>query len=62
LLSAEQKDEAGIFAQRERVARLVTLLATLRSESAQRLAAIAEYLVKKSVWLVGGDAGPMTSV
>jgi len=55
LLHAEQKDEAGIFAQRERVARLLALLATCRSESAPRLAAIAEYLVKKSVWLVGGD-------
>ena len=57
---ADQGDEAGIFAQRERVAELKRRL--LERPEAQdaasplaRLLEIADALVKKSVWLVGGD-------
>jgi pyruvate-ferredoxin/flavodoxin oxidoreductase len=56
LLQANQGSEAGIEEQRRRVAELKTVLATLHGvPDAARLADIADYLVKKSVWLVGGD-------
>jgi len=55
LLEANQDDEAGIAAQRERVKMLRGKLAELQSAEARRLETLADYLVKKSVWLVGGD-------
>jgi pyruvate-ferredoxin/flavodoxin oxidoreductase len=55
LLKAEQGNEAGIAAQRARVAALRKKLAGLKTPEARRLETLADYLVKKSVWLVGGD-------
>ena len=55
LLDADQSNEAGIAAQRERVEALRRRLATLTTAEARRLETLADYLVKKSVWLVGGD-------
>ncbi|HUJ21139.1 MAG TPA: pyruvate:ferredoxin (flavodoxin) oxidoreductase [Bryobacteraceae bacterium] len=55
LLSADQSKEKGIFEQRERVAALKKKLAEATSPEAQALAAVADMLVKKSVWIVGGD-------
>lgn len=55
ILNAEQKDEAAINAQRERVAQLKTALAKSKNDKAQQLLGVADYLVKKSVWIVGGD-------
>jgi pyruvate-ferredoxin/flavodoxin oxidoreductase len=55
LLAAEQGNEEGLARQRERVAILKTRLAGLPGEETRRLATLADYLVKKSVWLVGGD-------
>jgi len=55
LLAADQSTEAGIRAQRERVLALRTALAALDSPEARRLGELADYLVKKSIWLVGGD-------
>jgi pyruvate-ferredoxin/flavodoxin oxidoreductase len=55
LLHAEQRDEAGIFAQRERLLELKTRLSGMDGAEAQALLAVAEHLVRKSVWLVGGD-------
>jgi pyruvate-ferredoxin/flavodoxin oxidoreductase len=55
ILRADQAGEAGIAAQRGRVAELGQRLAALSSMEARRLALIADTLVKKSVWLVGGD-------
>ncbi|MGH7493041.1 MAG: pyruvate:ferredoxin (flavodoxin) oxidoreductase [bacterium] len=55
LLDADQASEAGIVAQRERVEALRNKLASLESPEARRLETLADYLVKKSVWLVGGD-------
>jgi pyruvate-ferredoxin/flavodoxin oxidoreductase len=55
LLDARQDDEAGIRAQRERVARLKEMLAALDSPEVARLVTLADYLVEKSVWIVGGD-------
>ncbi|MGE5235953.1 MAG: pyruvate:ferredoxin (flavodoxin) oxidoreductase, partial [Acidobacteriota bacterium] len=55
LLEAQQSDEVGIVAQRQRVAALREKLAGIKNAEARRLELIADYLVKKSVWAVGGD-------
>ena len=55
LLEANQDDEAGIAKQRDRVKELRLKLAGVQSQDARRLETLADYLVKKSVWLVGGD-------
>jgi pyruvate-ferredoxin/flavodoxin oxidoreductase len=53
--STDQSDEAGIAAQRRHVAELQEILAGLDEPAAKRLATLADALVKKSVWIVGGD-------
>ena len=55
LLSADQSSEAGIYEQRERVALLKQHLTGIDSGDARRLEGIADLLVRKSVWLIGGD-------
>jgi pyruvate-ferredoxin/flavodoxin oxidoreductase len=55
LLEADQSDEAGIAAQRERVAQLKAALTPLEGIAAKRLLDVADYLVDKSVWIIGGD-------
>jgi pyruvate-ferredoxin/flavodoxin oxidoreductase len=55
LLTADQSHEAGVAAQRQRVAELRQALACIADPDARRLETIADYLVKKSVWIVGGD-------
>jgi pyruvate-ferredoxin/flavodoxin oxidoreductase len=55
LLNAKQTDEAGIFDQRERVKALKDRLGKSGSEDAKSLISLADCLVKKSVWIVGGD-------
>ncbi len=55
MLRADQSNEAGIAAQRSRVVVLKQKLASLSSVEARRLLALADDLVKKSVWIVGGD-------
>jgi pyruvate-ferredoxin/flavodoxin oxidoreductase len=55
LLGADQGSEAGIVAQRERVQALRGKLTRLDLPEARRLETLSDYLVKKSVWLVGGD-------
>ena len=55
ILTADQKDEAGIFEQRERVAALKPKLGAIKTAEARSLLAVADMLVKKSVWIVGGD-------
>ncbi|HVW24441.1 MAG TPA: pyruvate:ferredoxin (flavodoxin) oxidoreductase [Polyangiaceae bacterium] len=55
LLDADQTNEAGIVNQRRRVTELRDLVRRLDSPEARRLDELADYLVKKSVWLVGGD-------
>jgi pyruvate-ferredoxin/flavodoxin oxidoreductase len=55
IVSAEQKDEADIYEQRGRVAVLKQRLQTLDSEDAKQLLSLADLLVKKSVWIIGGD-------
>jgi pyruvate-ferredoxin/flavodoxin oxidoreductase len=55
LLAATQSDEEQIAQQRERVDRLRAALGQLRDPRARRLDSLADYLVDKSVWIVGGD-------
>jgi len=55
ILNADQSSEAGIFQQRERVAELRGKLAGIDTAAARQLASLADYLVKKSVWIIGGD-------
>jgi len=55
LLNADQSTEAGLEEQRERVERLKAKLATLDIPEARNLLSLADYLVRKSVWIVGGD-------
>lgn len=55
LLGADQSSEAGIHEQRERVAQLQSWLAHLATPAAAALAAIAETLIRRSVWIIGGD-------
>ena len=55
LLNADQHDEAGIQEQRERVANLKARLAEISTPAAQALAACADSLIRRSVWIIGGD-------
>jgi pyruvate-ferredoxin/flavodoxin oxidoreductase len=63
ILNAEQKSEADIWEQRDRITqlkqRLEEILTTTDDPTLnaklQMLKALADYLVKKSVWIVGGD-------
>jgi pyruvate-ferredoxin/flavodoxin oxidoreductase len=55
LLGADQGTEAGIAAQRERVVALRQSLKGIQGPEARRLETLADYLVKKSIWIVGGD-------
>jgi pyruvate-ferredoxin/flavodoxin oxidoreductase len=55
ILTADQKDAAEVFAQRERVAQLKRDLRQVTSNVASRLLPIADTLVRKSVWVIGGD-------
>jgi pyruvate-ferredoxin/flavodoxin oxidoreductase len=56
LLNADQSDEKGIQEQRERVALLKQKLSMLKNDTkAKDLISIADMLVKKSVWIMGGD-------
>ena len=55
LLGANQSTEAGIAAQRMRVAELKQKLSGVNSAEARDLLAVADSLILKSVWLLGGD-------
>jgi pyruvate-ferredoxin/flavodoxin oxidoreductase len=55
IINANQADEAGIYEQRERVAALKQKLQKLDSPEAKLLLGLADQLVRKSVWVVGGD-------
>ena len=55
LVDADQREEAGIVAQRERVAALMQKLAKSTHPRARELAAVAEWLIRRSVWIIGGD-------
>lgn len=62
ILNADQKDEAGIYEQRERVEilknkinELINANANEKASDLNHLRSVADYLVKKSVWIIGGD-------
>ncbi|MGA2748992.1 MAG: pyruvate:ferredoxin (flavodoxin) oxidoreductase [Verrucomicrobiota bacterium] len=55
ILKANQSDEAGIEEQRQRVAALRQKLRNLNSPEATLLGSLADHLVKRSVWIIGGD-------
>jgi pyruvate-ferredoxin/flavodoxin oxidoreductase len=55
ILSADQSTETGIEAQRERVAQIKEKLAKSSDGRAKDLISLADNLVKKSVWIIGGD-------
>ena len=55
LLDADQGKESGIQEQRSRVLELKKKLVSLNSQEAAALSAVADSLVQKSVWLLGGD-------
>ncbi len=55
ILKAEQRSEADIWQQRERVTVLKQAMQNINAPAAKQLQVLADYLVKKSVWIVGGD-------
>ncbi len=55
ILGADQTTEAGIAAQRDHVAALRVRLSGIDDPRARDLESLADLLVKKSVWIVGGD-------
>jgi pyruvate-ferredoxin/flavodoxin oxidoreductase len=61
ILTATQTDEADIVEQRQRVTELKQYLTGWQNpddslrQTIQALQGVADYLVKKSVWLIGGD-------
>ena len=55
VLNADQSTEAAIAKQREAVSRLKEALHTIESPEAADLLSLADMLVKRSLWIVGGD-------
>ena len=55
ILDAKQVEQADIEAQRQRVAELKKIIGNCQDACCQRLRVLADYLVKKSIWAVGGD-------
>ena len=55
ILNADQKTEQGVFAQRERIVELKAKLSGVDTLDARDLLSVADALVKKSVWIIGGD-------
>lgn len=55
ILQADQSDDVGIAQQRSRVGQLNRLLKESSDPLARDLAPIADSLIRRSVWIVGGD-------
>ena len=55
LLTADQKTEEGIAAQRARVVELKAKLADIKKPEAEQLLSVVDHLVNRSVWVLGGD-------
>ena len=55
LLNADMSNEAGLKAQRDRVTVLKDKLGKMGNLKAKDLLSLADVLVKKSIWIVGGD-------
>ncbi len=55
IIEADQSDEPGIHEQRHNVEDLKTILRKIDSADARNLETVADYLLKRSVWIIGGD-------
>ncbi len=55
LIEAKQTEEKEIQKQRERVEQLHKKLRNISKEEARQLESLAEALIEKSVWIIGGD-------
>ncbi|NNF18089.1 MAG: 4Fe-4S binding protein, partial [Gammaproteobacteria bacterium] len=55
LITAPQVLESDLASQRERVAQLKVALLELQTPAAESLLSVIDHLVRRSVWLVGGD-------
>ncbi|SMF94915.1 pyruvate-ferredoxin/flavodoxin oxidoreductase [Methylomagnum ishizawai] len=55
ILAAPQLTESQIRAQRERVAQLKAALLRRDDEAAKDLLSVVDHLVRRSIWIVGGD-------
>jgi pyruvate-ferredoxin/flavodoxin oxidoreductase len=55
ILEAEQNNETGIRAQRERVALLKARLGAAADAESRELFMLSDSLVKRAIWIVGGD-------
>ena len=55
LVNAAQKTEADLAEQRARVVELKKKLEKIDTPEARNLLSVADYLVRKSVWIFGGD-------
>ncbi len=55
LTNADQSTEAGIQAQRKRILELFKRLKTKSTDKARRLEEFSDSLIRKSVWIIGGD-------
>jgi pyruvate-ferredoxin/flavodoxin oxidoreductase len=55
ILKADQSTEKGICLQRERIRILRQAIGELDLPEAGRLFALADYLIRKDVWIIGGD-------
>src|SRR4030066_2321048 len=55
LINADQREEAGLHEQRQRVALLLDKLSAANHPRAKELASVAKWLIRRSVWIIGGD-------
>jgi pyruvate-ferredoxin/flavodoxin oxidoreductase len=55
ILDAPQRHESELRAQRGRVVRLKNELARLDEDGARDLLSVVDHLVRRSIWIVGGD-------
>ena len=55
ILNASQIHESDVVAQHERVRALKSKLPAIDSEDARELLSVADHLIRRSIWIVGGD-------
>jgi len=55
IVAAPQTNEPEIFEQRARVLKMMEIVEQLKTPLAKQLLSVADNLIKKSVWIMGGD-------
>ena len=55
VINADQSDETGIHEQRQKIEKLKKKLKEINNDVSDNLLSIVDYLVKKSIWIIGGD-------